>query len=69
MGREVVKVVAQAEDMTLVGAVDKNPASLGQDIGELVGLGPLEVPVTPDLEATLVMAQGQGLGHGRFHPS
>ncbi|ASC72111.1 4-hydroxy-tetrahydrodipicolinate reductase [Halomicronema hongdechloris C2206] len=61
MGREVVKVVAQAEDMTLVGAIDKDPASLGQDIGDVLGCGLLEVPVTNDLEATLVMAQGQGL--------
>lgn len=61
MGREVIKAVASAEDMTLVGAVDKNPAVQGQDIGEIVGCGPLEVPVLADLEATLVMAQGQGL--------
>ena len=61
MGREVIKAVAQAEDMTLVGAVDKNPAVIGQDIGEVIGCGPLEVPVTPDLEATLVMAQSEGL--------
>jgi 4-hydroxy-tetrahydrodipicolinate reductase len=61
MGREVVKAVSQAEDMVLVGAIDKNPATNGEDIGEIIGCGPLEVPVTPDLEATLVMAQGQGL--------
>jgi 4-hydroxy-tetrahydrodipicolinate reductase len=64
MGREVIKAVAQAQaqakDMILVGAVDKNPAINGQDIGEIAGCGPLEVPVTTDLEATLVLAQGQG---------
>jgi 4-hydroxy-tetrahydrodipicolinate reductase len=60
MGREVIKAVAQAQDMTLVGAVDKNPAINGHDIGEIAGCGPIEVPVTPDLEATLVLAQGQG---------
>jgi 4-hydroxy-tetrahydrodipicolinate reductase len=61
MGREVVKAVSKAEDMVLVGAVDKNPAVQGQDIGEVIGCGPLEVPVLSDLEATLVMAQSQGL--------
>ena len=61
MGREVIKAVSQAEDMVLVGAIDKNPATNGEDIGEIIGCGPLEVPVTPDLEATLVMAQSQGL--------
>lgn len=56
MGREVVKAVAQAEDMTLIGAIDRNPAIAGQDIGELAGCGPLEVPVLPDMEATCAMA-------------
>ncbi|MEL6382662.1 MAG: 4-hydroxy-tetrahydrodipicolinate reductase [Cyanobacteria bacterium J06626_18] len=61
MGREVIKVVAAAEDMTLVGAIDKNPAVQGQDIGEIAGCGPVEVPITADLEAALVMAQSEGL--------
>lgn len=61
MGREVIKVVAQAKDMTLVGAIDKNPQVQGEDIGEVVGCGPLEIPITPDLEAALVMAQSEGL--------
>lgn len=61
MGREVIKAVAAADDMTLVGAVDKNPEVQGQDIGEVIGCGPLEIPVTADLEATLVMAQSEGL--------
>lgn len=61
MGREVIKVVAAADDMTLVGAVDKSPEVQGQDIGEVIGCGPLEIPVTADLEATLVMAQSEGL--------
>lgn len=60
MGREVVKAIAAAEDLTLVGAIGKNPDLQGQDIGEIVGCGPLEVPVTADLEATLVMAQSEG---------
>ncbi len=61
MGREVIKAVAEAEDMTLVGAIDKNPAQLGEDIGEVIGYRPLEVPIMNDLEATLVAAQSQGL--------
>ncbi len=61
MGREVIKAVAAAEDMTLVGAIDRNPELIGQDIGEVIGYQPLEVPITNDLEATLVMAQSEGL--------
>ncbi len=56
MGREVIKAVSQAEDMMLVGAVDNNPHYLGQDIGEVAGCGPLEVPVLNDLQSVLVLA-------------
>ncbi|MEB3308848.1 MAG: 4-hydroxy-tetrahydrodipicolinate reductase [Snowella sp.] len=56
MGREVIKAVANAEDMMLVGAVDANPKLRGQDIGEVIGLGPLEVPVLDDLQSVLVLA-------------
>ncbi|MEO1619476.1 MAG: 4-hydroxy-tetrahydrodipicolinate reductase [Cyanobacteria bacterium J06632_3] len=59
MGRAIVKAVAEADDMTLVGAITRKPDLLGQDIGELIGLGPLEVPVLNDLEATLVAAQNE----------
>jgi 4-hydroxy-tetrahydrodipicolinate reductase len=61
MGQEVIKAVDAAADMTLVGAVDKKPEMMGQDIGEVIGYKPLEVPITNDLEATLVMAQSEGL--------
>lgn len=56
MGREVVKAVTQASDMVLLGAVDRNPSIQGQDIGELCGLEPLEIPVLADLEAVLASA-------------
>ncbi|NET36640.1 MAG: 4-hydroxy-tetrahydrodipicolinate reductase [Cyanothece sp. SIO1E1] len=63
MGREVVKAVSQAEDMDLVGAIDHNPNLLGQDIGEVAGCGPLEVPITNDSEAMLAFAaQGRESG-------
>ncbi|MBT9310594.1 4-hydroxy-tetrahydrodipicolinate reductase [Leptothoe kymatousa] len=60
MGCEIVKAIAAADDMKLVGAIDRKPEAVGQDIGEIAGCGPLEVPVTMDLEATLVMAQSEG---------
>lgn len=56
MGREVVKAVANAKDLTLFGAIDTSPEHLGKDIGELAGCGPLEVPVLNDLQGILVMA-------------
>ncbi|EDZ96995.1 MAG: 4-hydroxy-tetrahydrodipicolinate reductase [Limnospira sp. PMC 1291.21] len=56
MGREVVKAVAAAQDMTLLGAIDKNPAYLNEDAGSLAGIEPLEIPITNDREGMLVMA-------------
>ncbi len=57
MGREVVKAVAQAVDMTLVGAIDRNPEYNGTDAGELAGLSePLEIPITDQLEPMLAFA-------------
>jgi 4-hydroxy-tetrahydrodipicolinate reductase len=56
MGREVVKAVSQAEDMTLLGAVDRSPDLNGQDAGEVAGCGTLEVPILNDLQSMLVMA-------------
>ncbi|MDJ0511002.1 MAG: 4-hydroxy-tetrahydrodipicolinate reductase [Crocosphaera sp.] len=71
MGREVIKAVSQAEDMMLVGAVDKNPNYRGQDVGEVVGCGALEVPIVDDLESILVVAtqeQVQGVMVDFTHP-
>lgn len=56
MGRETIKAVANASDMHLIGAIARNPDNIGRDIGEIVGCGPLEVPVTNDLEGMLALA-------------
>ncbi|MEN9205976.1 MAG: 4-hydroxy-tetrahydrodipicolinate reductase [Thermostichales cyanobacterium BF4_bins_65] len=51
MGREIVKVVAQTQDLRLVGAVSRS--GQGEDIGERLGLGHLGIPVTANLQETL----------------
>ena len=56
MGREVIKAVTQAEDMTLIGAVDNNPKFNGQDVGEVAGCGAVEVPILNQLESVLAFA-------------
>lgn len=56
MGRELVKAVANATDMILFGAIDITPEHQGQDVGELAGCGPLEVPIVNDLQGMLVLA-------------
>ncbi len=56
MGREVIKAVTDAEGMTLIGAVDRDPQFMGQDAGEVAGIEPLEIPIINDLQGTLVIA-------------
>ena len=72
MGREVIKAVSAASDMTLIGAIDSNPAYIGQDVGEVAGCGPVEIPILNDLQATLVLAtqeKTQGVMVDFTHPS
>ncbi len=57
MGREVIRAIALAEDMTLVGAIDRNPQYQDRDAGELAGLSePLEIPITNQFEPMLAFA-------------
>lgn len=60
MGREVIKAISQASDMTLMGAIDTSPEHQGKDAGELAGLNiALEVPITNQLEPILGYVAGQ----------
>lgn len=54
MGRQVVRVVAETPGARLVGAVQRpgHPA-LGQDVGTVVGVGSLGIPIGADLGAML----------------
>jgi 4-hydroxy-tetrahydrodipicolinate reductase len=54
MGRETIKAIAKSPDLTLIGATGRK--YIGEDIGEVVGCGELEIPVTNDLE--ILLAQG-----------
>ncbi len=56
MGREVIKAIAQATDMILIGALDHSPDLIGQDVGEVAGCGPLEIPIMDQLEPLMAMA-------------
>lgn len=56
MGREVVKAIAGAPDLTLLGAIDRNPEFLDKDAGVVAGCGPLEVPISNQFEPMLAMA-------------
>jgi 4-hydroxy-tetrahydrodipicolinate reductase len=54
IGAAVVRQVAARKTLTIVGAVDLDPAKVGQDLGEVCGLGKkLRVKVTDDLAKTI----------------
>ena len=59
MGREVVRAVAEAEDMRLVAAIDRQ--EIGADAGELAGVSKTGIAIESDLEAALERAQPQVL--------
>jgi 4-hydroxy-tetrahydrodipicolinate reductase len=46
MGRTVVRAVAQEEDLRLVAAFG-HARALGEDAGEVAGVGPLGIPIRP----------------------
>lgn len=59
MGRELVKAVHLNKNLTLAGALEaKGAAVLGQDAGELAGIGRLGVPVTDDALAVFARVDG-----------
>jgi 4-hydroxy-tetrahydrodipicolinate reductase len=63
MGREIIKAVTQSPDMNLIGAIARNPAHLGEDVGEILGIGPVEVPITNEYEPMIAMlSQEKELG-------
>jgi 4-hydroxy-tetrahydrodipicolinate reductase len=62
MGRALVRTASAAlasapDALRITGAIaSRGSSSLGQDAGELVGVGPLGVPVSADLRAALAQA-------------
>ncbi|MBW4085367.1 4-hydroxy-tetrahydrodipicolinate reductase [Paenibacillus sp. S150] len=59
MGKEVVKLVLQDEELELAAAVDRSAS--GSDAGRLVGLEESGVKVVTDLEAALAGSSGEVL--------
>jgi 4-hydroxy-tetrahydrodipicolinate reductase len=59
MGRMLIKAVAETGGARLVGAIERpDSPALGQDAGQLAGIGTLDVPVTTDALAAFAAADG-----------
>ncbi len=54
IGSAVARHIVERAGLELVGGVDIDPAKVGQDVGEVIGLGhPLGFTVTPKLDPTV----------------
>jgi 4-hydroxy-tetrahydrodipicolinate reductase len=58
MGRAVIRAIAETEGAVLVAALDAPGGAIGQDSGELAGLGRNGVAVSADAPAALAAADG-----------
>lgn len=75
IGSAIARHVAERAGLSLVGAVDVDPAKAGRDAGEVIGLGrPLGFPVTATLDETLARSEADVALHAtssyfdRFKP-
>jgi len=57
MGQEVVRAIHGAEGMEVVAAIDRK--RVGEDIGELVGIGSLGIVVVAELSAALLDSKAE----------
>jgi 4-hydroxy-tetrahydrodipicolinate reductase len=53
IGNKVTQVLAERADLPIVGAIDTDPAKVGQDVGTLAGLPALGVKVSADMKKVL----------------
>ncbi|GBG39252.1 NAD(P)H-dependent amine dehydrogenase family protein [Mycobacterium montefiorense] len=55
VGKSSVKAIAANQELELVGCYAWSPEKAGRDVGELCGLGPLNVKATNDIEELLAL--------------
>lgn len=53
IGNKATQYLAERENIEIVGAIDTDPAKVGQDVGTLAGIAPLGVLVTADMNEVL----------------
>jgi 4-hydroxy-tetrahydrodipicolinate reductase len=58
MGRTLIKAIAETEGLALAGATESaNSPLIGQDSGELAGLGPNRVPIVAEVKPMAIAAE------------
>jgi hypothetical protein len=68
VARQCVRAITSHPDMTLVGMYAYSPNKVGRDAGELVGLPPLGVAATDDIEALLAL-EPDCVSYSPLHPN
>lgn len=68
VARQCVRAILSHPDLELVGMYAYSPAKSGKDAGELVGLPPLGVAATSDVEALLAL-QPDCVSYSPLHPN
>lgn len=53
IGNKATRYLLERENLEIVGAIDADPAKVGQDVGTLAGLEPIGVKVTSDIAQAL----------------
>lgn len=49
IGKGIARTICEKKELVLVGGVDTNPQYIGKDLGDVIGVGPLGVPVKGSL--------------------
>lgn len=64
IGCAAARHIAEREGLTLVGGVDIDPAKVGKDLGEVIGLGKaLDIPVDANITQVLARTQADVVMH------
>jgi 4-hydroxy-tetrahydrodipicolinate reductase len=53
IGNKVTEFLVEKSDLQIVGAIDADPAKVGQDVGTLAGQSPVGIKVSADLQSVL----------------
>lgn len=59
IGQQLTRYLSEREGIKIVGGVDLDPTIIGKDVGQIAGLKPLGIPVSPNLETAMANTEAQ----------